>query len=60
MERKRIYITPQSRIVQLRSVLMISGTNKVNDYTQGSDITIGDEDDPTPARENIWGFTEED
>lgn len=56
MERKRIYITPQSRIVQLRSVLMISGTNKVNNYTQGSDITIGDED----ARENIWGFTEED
>ncbi len=60
MERKRIYITPQSRIVQLRSVLMISGTNKVNDYTQGSDIMIGDKDDSTTARENIWGFTEED
>ena len=59
MERKRIYITPQSRIVQLRSVLMISGTNKVNNYTQGEDLKIGDEDD-SQARENIWDFTEED
>ncbi len=58
---KRLYIKPQSRIVLLHgSMLMTYGSNTVNDYIQGSDITIGDKDDSTPARENIWGFTEED
>lgn len=65
MKRKSRYIKPQSRIIFLHgSMLMTYGSNKVNDYTQGSDITIGDTDDPpstpTPARENFWGFTEED
>lgn len=58
---KRLYIKPLSRIVLLHgSMLMTYGSNTVNDYTQGSDITIGDKDDSTTARENIWDFTEED
>ncbi len=61
MKRKSRYIKPLSRIVLLHgSMLMTYGSNTVNDYTQGSDITIGDKDDSTQARENIWGFTEED
>ena len=61
MKRNSRYIKPLSRIVLLHgSMLMTYGSNTVNDYTQGSDITIGDKDDSTQARENIWGFTEED
>lgn len=63
MKRKRIYIKPLNYIVPLRSSLMISGTNTVNDFTQGSDIMIGDSDDETPsnsARENIWEGWEEE
>jgi hypothetical protein len=66
---KRLYIKPQSRIVLLHgSMLMMGGSNTVNGYGEGNINTIGDADDndapptpnSTPARENIWGFTEED
>ena len=64
---KRLYIKPQSRIVLLHgSMLMMGGSNTVNGYGEGNINTIGDADDndapptSTPAKENIWGFTEED
>lgn len=64
MKRKSRYIKPLSRIVLLHgSMLMTYGSNTVNDYTQGSDIMIGDSDDETPsnsARENIWEGWEEE
>lgn len=62
MKRKRIYIKPLNYIVPLRSSLMISGTNKVNAFSQGADIIIGDTDE-TPsssAKENTWGEWEEE
>ena len=59
--KKRIYIKPQMRSVLLKDpVLVYDGSNTVSDYTKGSDIMIGDEDESTTARENTWGFWEEE
>ena len=42
----KIYEPPQTRIVFLRGpMLMLSGSNTVNDYNHGSDIRIGDEEE---------------
>lgn len=61
--KKRNYIKPQSNVIVLHGpTLMISGSNTVNNYNQGSDIIIGDEDDPpsttNPAKKHIWEFEE--
>ena len=61
MERKNKYIKPLSRIVFLHgSTLMTYGSNTVNALTQGSDITIGDEDEPTTPTTSARGFTWEE
>lgn len=40
---KKKYIPPQSRTVLLPSpVVMLTGSNSVNDYDSGGDIPIGD------------------
>jgi len=42
---KKKYNNPQTRIVVLRGpVLMLRGSNTVNDYNHGNDIGIGDEE----------------
>ena len=42
---KKKYIPPQSRTVLLPSpVVMLTGSNSVNDYDPGDDIPIGDTD----------------
>lgn len=61
MKRKRIYIKPLSHIVLLHgSIVMLGGSDTVENMDQGDTYVIGDKDDSTQARENIWGFTEED
>lgn len=42
---KKKYIPPQSRTILLPSpVVMLTGSNNVNDYNNGGDIPIGDTD----------------
>ena len=42
---KKTYEKPKMRTVLLRGpVLMLSGSNTVNEYNRGSDFYVGDED----------------
>lgn len=42
---KKTYEKPKMRTVLLRGpVLMLSGSNQVNEYNRGSDFYVGDED----------------
>lgn len=42
---KKTYVKPQMCTILLHShPLMLGGSNTVNDYNRGNDITVGDED----------------
>ena len=43
---KKKYITPEiEAVILIGPMLMTSGSQKVQEYTQGADILIGDTDD---------------
>ena len=45
MNRKKTYRRPQTRTVVLRGpVLMLGGSDTVNEYCHGNDISVGDEE----------------
>ena len=51
---RKTYEKPKMRTVLLRGpVLMLGGSNQVNDYNRGSDIYVGDTDEPSGSR-GIW------
>lgn len=44
---KKKYITPQMQTVLFRApVVMLEGSNTVNNYENGGNINIGDSDEP--------------
>ncbi len=44
---KKKYITPQMQTVLFRApVVMLEGSNTVNDFNNGGNIYIGDSDEP--------------
>lgn len=52
---KKNYETPQARIILLHTpALLLGGSNSVNDYNQGSDITVGDTDEPSSVKSHNY------
>lgn len=45
MNRKKTYRRPQTRSIALQGpVLMLGGSDTVNEYCRGKDISVGDEE----------------
>lgn len=61
MKRKRIYIKPLSHIVLLHgSIVMLGGSDTVENMDQGDTYVIGDKDEPTTPTTPARGFTWEE